>query len=65
MGCESVSVGPENTVTQFKGVARTVRLCPADGPQEIKENFPETVATELGGTLCTADGPPNFSGQSG
>ena len=39
MGSESVSVGPENTVWQFKCVARTVRLCPADGPQNIKENF--------------------------
>ena len=48
MGCESVSVGPENTDRQFKCVARTVRSWQADGPPDIKENFPEPVETELG-----------------
>ena len=67
MGCESVSIRPENTVTQFKCVARIVWLCPADGPQDIKENFPETVATKLGGHYVqrtvrpiSADGPVSW-----
>jgi len=48
MGRESVSVGPDDTVRQFKCVARTVQLLPADGPPDIKENFPEPFEIESG-----------------
>ena len=47
MDCESKSVGPENTVRQFKCVERTVRSGHADGPPATEEEHAEPSETEL------------------
>ena len=44
---EVSSAGPETLSGSLKRVQRTVRSGPADGPPDIKENFPEPFETEL------------------